>query len=182
VFRTIISGGMAVGLSCIGYGTDLCHKMSDHFSDRIAALRLLTPEAEEGEEFADLVGLLRTDAIECYLFRQKLIKTLSLSFQNFLLAYYVCSVVYAAETVATQMLTPMPLPLFAILASVEGLYLCYPLLCVAHANYAAEKMRARIFLSSPSDYSALGSREKWVAYMGENSTTWNIYGVPITCK
>lgn len=188
MYRLVVGCGVAVGLACIAYGTDLCHKMSEHWVDRITTLRLLTAETETEAQrdtemdVTDMIPLIRADIIECFLFRQKLIRTMSKSFEMFIVVYEFCSIVSAASNIVSQMILPLPLGHFLVLVLIDGLYICFPLLFVAHANYAAEKMRARIFLSGKSDYSALGSREKWVEYMNQNASTWNVYGLAVTCK
>ena len=199
-YRWFISFGFCSLLAGIAYGTHLCHSLSAHWIKRFASLRLLKEPrdptvsleggdgaVEEGVTYniSDTISLIRVDAVECYLFRQRIITGVSDTWNIFLVVYLIAMMMLLLSTVVQKLRTPAeyyPLWVFLLLLGLALCFLLFPLIGIAHANYGADKLKSKIFLSSLDDFSALGGRDKWIKYISSNPTYWTIFNVAITCK
>lgn len=199
-YRWFIGYGLCALLAGIAYGTHLCHSLSAHWIRRFASLRLLKEPGnasapvegidgtvEDGVQYniSDTISLIRGDAVECYLFRQRIIRGVSDTWNLFLVVYLVAICILMIATIVQKIRSPAkyyPMYIFIIYMGIALIFLLFPLVGIAHANFGSDKLKSKIFLSSLEDFSALGGRDKWIKYISSNPTYWTIFNVAITCK
>lgn len=128
--------------------------------------------------------MIKADCMEVYLFRQNVMVELGQHWTSFLLVYLLAFSIMLSLLVVILIRKPpnitIPVWLQIYIIAYLVCFIGLPLLCIAHANYGADKLLTKIFLAAGNDYAAIGGRDKWVKYIGTNSAYWSFLGVPVT--
>lgn len=175
-------------LGLLLYGVDLTIALMKFFVLRYQPMRQFT------EQNIDDTGCLasiervrsgmRRDAVERYLYIEHFIRESSKIWSPFILLSWFCClliIVISFAAVYTQYthyaIIDIGSLLYFILAVIIALYLLF---LIAQTNTTVELIKGAFTYSGLDDYSLLGGRTEWVAYIDQAPIYWTIMGFVIT--
>lgn len=179
-----------------GFATMMALQLSNSWVNRFGSLRQLDvsspvdPAETDDKNKAIFANLVSRDATESYLFQQAFMNQLGRKFNFILAAQVLISFVSLALNIVALLLDPNPEKTFvgkdavvsvAMIMWVNLMY-AYPICCIAHSNLAIDRLLDTVKASGMSDFSILGGRHEWIAFVNDNPCFWRILGVPFTYR
>eukprot|EP01038_Epipyxis_sp_PR26KG_P014992 gene14992-20167_t len=191
-------GSTILSLVALAYAAEIAYQMTNSWVKRFTTLRKVPVSDDmmhgqgfehlpsEDVELLSIIPRIKRDSYEHYLFIQNYMNQCGqfwsarlvclLLLVCYLFSLGVLSFYHAAKIDNFELAIATSIFIFVRLM----VLVAYPFLSIAHANKYINPLVNSFIISSPEDFSILGGRDAWIAFLTTAPAIWDFYSVWIT--